>query len=95
MSADLLRDEESLPCVTPRVLRFAGGDCDVCSFVPSHNGPTPSTFVEPSREARALAFLELAKIGLDEALDGGSLSARRLSTLSAQACIASALELLK
>jgi hypothetical protein len=96
VSADLLRDDESLPCVAPRVLRFAGGVIELKGLPAAHpGGVTPSTFVEPSREARALAFLELAREKLHESQLAGSPAARRLLVLSAQGCIDSALGILK
>jgi hypothetical protein len=94
--ADLLRDEESLPCVAPRVLRFAGGVVELKGVPSAHpGGVTPSTFVEPSREARAVAFLELAMEKLHESQLAGSPTARRLLVLGAQGCVDSALGLLK
>lgn len=76
------------------LLRFPGGPVNVSSFVEAHPGPTPSSFVEPTREARAVAFLELAREQLSEAQLSGP-SARIFLVMSAQGCIDSALGLLR
>lgn len=77
-------------------LYFPGGNVDASGFVEAHaDSVTPSTFVEPSRQARAVAFLELAREQLREAQTAGTSTARIVHTMSAQSCIDSALGLLR
>lgn len=88
--------------LTPLKLAFPGvvdvpgaGPVDTSSFVASHNGTTPTSYQEPSRQARGLAFLDLARLNITEALDTASAFDRKLLLGAVKVSIEQALELLK
>lgn len=88
--------EEAQPNVPVRALSFPGGPVDTSGFVESHHGPTPTTlYAEPPKSVRVVAFLELARLNIAEALDSASAFDRKFSIKAAQVSLEQALELLE